>query len=83
MASLTIGIIYLMTTFFSKGLLLFVSTIVYEYRFFHIEHFGWWIWGLCFLGEDFSYDRYLGPVTRFGFYGPIILYIIPLKRTIF
>ena len=58
MASLTIGIIYLMTTFFSKGLLLFVSTIVYEYRFFHIEHFGWWIWGLCFLGEDFSYYWY-------------------------
>ncbi len=58
LASLGIGIIFIFCSFFSKGFLLFVYSFLYEFRIFHIDHFAWWIWALCFLGEDFSYYWY-------------------------
>lgn len=58
MASLSIGLIFIFASFLSKGFLLFVYSLIYEYRIFHIEHLTWWVWVLCFIGEDFSYYWY-------------------------
>lgn len=58
LASLGIGIIFIPFSFFSKGFLLFVYSFLYEFRVIHIAHFTWWIWAICFIGEDFSYYWY-------------------------
>ena len=58
LASLGLGFVFIFASFFSKGFLLFVYSFLYEFRIFHIEHFSWWIWALCFLGEDLSYYWY-------------------------
>jgi sterol desaturase/sphingolipid hydroxylase (fatty acid hydroxylase superfamily) len=58
LASLGLGFVFIFASFFSKGFLLFVYSFLYEFRIFHIEHFSWWIWALCFIGEDFSYYWY-------------------------
>ena len=40
---------------FSKGLILFLYTLVYQYRLFSIPDNKWWAWAICFFCDDFSY----------------------------
>jgi sterol desaturase/sphingolipid hydroxylase (fatty acid hydroxylase superfamily) len=58
MASLGLGLVFIVCSFFSKGFLLFVYSWLYNFRVFHFGQYTWWIWVLCFLGEDFSYYWY-------------------------
>jgi len=55
MVSLGLGIIFTVSAFISKGLLFVVYSWLYQFRIIDITHFSWWVWALCFVGDDFSY----------------------------
>ena len=76
LASLGLGFVFIFCSFFSKGFLLFVYSFLYGFRIFHIEHFSWWIWSLCFIGEDFSYYWYHRACHSIRFCGPRTWYTI-------
>jgi sterol desaturase/sphingolipid hydroxylase (fatty acid hydroxylase superfamily) len=53
--SLGLGIGNVITGLFTKSLIFFVFTYLYQYRFFTLDAGKWWYWLLLFFADDFSY----------------------------
>ena len=53
-SSLAMGIGNVLINLLAKGMVLGAFLLVYRFRLFDLG-WSWWVWGLCFLGEDFSY----------------------------
>jgi sterol desaturase/sphingolipid hydroxylase (fatty acid hydroxylase superfamily) len=53
--SLFIGVIAIFITTFLKTMVFFVYDWMYQFRLFTLSAGIWWVWVLCFFGDDFSY----------------------------
>jgi len=54
LSSLAMGIGNVLINLLAKGIVLAAFMLVYQFRLFELG-WHWWVWGLCFLGEDLSY----------------------------
>lgn len=55
LTSIGLGIFSFLGAFVSKAMILVVFTWLYQYHIFDLSEGVWWIWVLCFIGDEFSY----------------------------
>ena len=54
-ANIIIAIGAAFVSFITKGAILFVYTLLYQYRIFEMPDNIWWAWVICFFADDFSW----------------------------
>ncbi len=54
-ASFWLGIGFLISSFISKGIMIFFYSFIYKYRIFDFHTASSYIWLICFLADDFTY----------------------------
>jgi sterol desaturase/sphingolipid hydroxylase (fatty acid hydroxylase superfamily) len=54
-ASLWLGAGFIVSSFISKGVMIFVYGYIYKHRFFNLYTGNWYVWLLCFFADDFTY----------------------------
>ena len=55
LASIGIGLGATIVSFFTNGLIVFIYSIIYQYHIFNLSVSYWWVWIICFLGDDLSW----------------------------
>jgi sterol desaturase/sphingolipid hydroxylase (fatty acid hydroxylase superfamily) len=55
LADMGIGLGATIISFLTNGIIIFVYSLIYQYRFFDLPATSWWAWLICFFGDDFSW----------------------------